>query len=53
MVGLELARKLVKDWLTYHFDESSGSKAKVDVISEYERKHANGDGDVGLKGQPN
>ena len=42
VVGLELARRLVKDWLTYVFDETSGSKAKVDVISEYEKKHANG-----------
>jgi ribose 5-phosphate isomerase B len=42
VVGLEVARRLVKEWLSYHFDESSGSKAKVDVITEYERKHANG-----------
>jgi len=43
VVGLELARRLAKEWLSYHFDHGSGSKAKVDVISEYERKHANVD----------
>ena len=42
VVGLERARKLVNEWVGYRFDEGSGSKAKVDVISEYERKHANG-----------
>lgn len=40
VIGLELARRLVKEWLTYHFDESSGSKAKVDIISRYESNSA-------------
>ena len=42
VVGLELARRLAKEWLGYKFDVTSGSKAKVDVISEYEKKHATG-----------
>lgn len=36
VVGLELARKLAKEWLTLHFDEASASAEKVAVISEYE-----------------
>lgn len=42
VVGLELARRLAREWLGYKFDVTSGSKAKVDVISEYEKKHATG-----------
>ncbi|MFT3797442.1 ribose-5-phosphate isomerase [Microbacterium sp.] len=36
VVGIELARRLVREWLTYRFDESSASAAKVAVIDEYE-----------------
>lgn len=36
VVGIELARRLVREWLTYRFDESSASAAKVAVIGEYE-----------------
>ena len=36
VVGLELARRLAKEWLTYRFDESSASAEKVAVLSEYE-----------------
>ena len=36
VIGVELARKLVKEWLGYVFDESSASAAKVAVIGEYE-----------------
>lgn len=36
VVGIELARRLVKEWLTYEFDEKSASAEKVDVISKYE-----------------
>ncbi|WP_114558509.1 ribose-5-phosphate isomerase [Desertihabitans aurantiacus] len=36
VVGLELARRLAKEWLTYTFDESSASAAKVAAIGEYE-----------------
>ena len=38
VVGLELARKLAKEWLEYRFDPNSGSAAKVKAISEYEDK---------------
>ncbi|KAK4450837.1 hypothetical protein QBC34DRAFT_448131 [Podospora aff. communis PSN243] len=46
VVGLELARRLAKEWLGYVFDEKSASAAKVAVIHEYE----NGEG--GLSGAP-
>lgn len=36
VVGIELARRLVREWLTYRFDPSSASAQKVAVIDEYE-----------------
>lgn len=36
VVGIELARRLVREWLTYRFDETSASAEKVAVIGEYE-----------------
>jgi ribose 5-phosphate isomerase B len=36
VVGIELARRLVKEWLTYEFDETSASADKVKVIEKYE-----------------
>ena len=36
VVGIEFARKLVREWLTLHFDPSSASAAKVAIIGEYE-----------------
>lgn len=36
VVGIELARRLAKEWLTYIFDESSASAEKVMVIDKYE-----------------
>ncbi|MFP5346458.1 MAG: ribose-5-phosphate isomerase [Actinomycetes bacterium] len=36
VVGLELARRLAKEWLGYRFDAQSASAAKVDAISGYE-----------------
>jgi ribose 5-phosphate isomerase B len=36
VIGIELARRLVGEWLTYRFDESSASAEKVAVLSEYE-----------------
>ena len=36
VVGLELARRLVREWLTYRFDPTSASAAKVAVIGDYE-----------------
>lgn len=37
VIGVELARRLAKEWLGYVFDDQSASAAKVAVISEYER----------------
>lgn len=42
VVGIELARRLVKEWLGYRFDPESASAEKVRAIGEYERKHARG-----------
>jgi ribose 5-phosphate isomerase B len=36
VVGLELARRLAKEWLTYQFDTSSPSAEKVEEICAYE-----------------
>lgn len=36
VVGLELARRLAREWLGYRFDTASASAAKVAVISDYE-----------------
>lgn len=37
VIGLELARRLAREWVTYQFDESSGSAKKVAVLSNYEK----------------
>ncbi|MFJ5699624.1 ribose-5-phosphate isomerase [Arthrobacter sp. NPDC093139] len=36
VVGLELARRLAREWLTYTFDEASASAEKVTLIKDYE-----------------
>lgn len=36
VIGVELARRLVKEWLGYEFDDASASAAKVAVIRSYE-----------------
>lgn len=43
VIGRELARKLVTEWLSYDFDPASASAAKVAVITEYEDR-GRGDG---------
>ncbi|GAB0114460.1 ribose-5-phosphate isomerase [Acidisoma sp. C75] len=40
VIGLELARALVKEWLAHRFDEASASAAKVSAISAYEAEAA-------------
>ncbi|WP_338579138.1 ribose-5-phosphate isomerase [Pseudomonas sp. ML2-2023-6] len=40
VIGLELARRLLKEWLTYRFDESSASALKVQTLNDYERVSA-------------
>jgi ribose 5-phosphate isomerase B len=39
VVGIELARRLVKEWVGYRFDKGSASAKKVDAIMEHERKN--------------
>lgn len=36
VIGIELARRLVREWLTYRFDTASASAEKVAVIDRYE-----------------
>ena len=36
VIGIEVARRLVREWLTYRFDETSASAKKVAVIDQYE-----------------
>jgi ribose 5-phosphate isomerase B len=36
VIGLELARRLVRQWLEHRFDETSASAAKVRAIGAYE-----------------
>jgi ribose 5-phosphate isomerase B len=36
VIGIEVARKLVSEWLGHEFDPNSASAAKVAVIGEYE-----------------
>jgi ribose 5-phosphate isomerase B len=40
VVGLEVARRLAREWLGYRFDPSSPSAEKVAAISQYEQGHA-------------
>ncbi|MEV0352471.1 RpiB/LacA/LacB family sugar-phosphate isomerase [Nonomuraea sp. NPDC050680] len=40
VIGPELARRLVKEWLGYEFDSSSPSNEKVVVITRYEERTA-------------
>lgn len=37
VIGVELARRLAKEWLGYRFDSNSGSAAKVESIMDYEK----------------
>lgn len=39
VVGVELARRLAKEWVGYTFDPESASAEKVQVICDYEAKH--------------
>ena len=38
VIGMELAKKLVDEWLNHRFDENSSSAAKVEAIRSYEPK---------------
>lgn len=37
VVGIELARRLAREWLGYEFDASSASADKVEALNSYER----------------
>lgn len=39
VVGLELARRLAREWLGYSFDPASSSAEKVKVLEDYESRH--------------
>ncbi|MBR8743360.1 ribose-5-phosphate isomerase [Nocardiopsis sp. MG754419] len=41
VVGIELARRLCREWLTYRFDPESASAEKVRVLTEYEAQRQN------------
>ena len=36
VIGLELARRLAREWIGYTFDSSSASAAKVKVLTDFE-----------------
>jgi len=38
VIGIELARRLVSEWLGYRFDATSPSAAKVQVLADYEAR---------------
>lgn len=42
VIGLELARRLAREWLGYTFDTTSASAGKVELISDYEGHHPRG-----------
>jgi ribose 5-phosphate isomerase B len=42
VIGLELARRLAREWLDYRFDETSASARKVAVIDKYESRTSSG-----------
>ncbi|MFV0461667.1 MAG: ribose-5-phosphate isomerase [Nostocoides sp.] len=48
VIGVEVARRLVREWLGYRFDESSPSAAKVGDIEHYD--HDRGPGTVAKTG---
>ncbi|KAH8783663.1 ribose 5-phosphate isomerase B [Hyaloscypha finlandica] len=39
VIGLELARRLVKEWLGYRFDPTSASAAKVEAINKHDMEN--------------
>jgi ribose 5-phosphate isomerase B len=40
VVGLELARRLAREWVSYEFDPQSASAGKVEAIDSYELRPA-------------
>ncbi|KAL8807785.1 MAG: hypothetical protein Q9200_004525 [Gallowayella weberi] len=51
VVGVELARRLAKEWLEYRFDPESASADKVKAINQYEKDlYAQQHGTTGAQG---
>lgn len=48
VIGIELARRLAREWLAYVFDPSSSSAAKVAAIGHYESLLGRADDDTEL-----
>lgn len=48
VIGLELAKKLIKEWVDLRFDTSSGSVDRIKTISDYEQSLQAGSGAKGL-----
>lgn len=44
VIGLELARRLAREWLGYEFDPASHSAANIDIITGFEGEDAAWDG---------
>lgn len=42
VIGIELARRLLAEWLGYRFDHGSASAEKIAVLTEYERVRSHG-----------
>ncbi|MFN3707544.1 ribose-5-phosphate isomerase [Microcella sp.] len=42
VIGLELARRLLAEWLGYRFDQTSASAEKIAVLTEYEQARSHG-----------
>lgn len=47
VIGPELAKRLVDEWLGYTFDHTSASAGKVAYITDYERNHEPGSAAAG------
>lgn len=43
VIGIELARRLVNEWLGYEFDPQSNSARKVQLICDYEVPETDGE----------
>ena len=49
VIGIELARRLAKEWLGYRFDPTSSSAPKVEAINSYDRPTGQADTDAELR----
>jgi len=43
VIGVEVAKRLVSEWLGYRFDDASPSAAKVELISRHEASSVDGE----------